>query len=100
MWIERLTIADNQHAVVQSGAAGRVKDAAGVQLELALVSLDGHADGLVGSRLHSQGRHQTVRDRTQAILGGMRVPARRQTSMWWHMKGMQTTHGFQAGSRS
>ena len=68
---ERLTIADNQHAVVQSGAAGRVKDAAGVQLELALVGLNGHADGLVGSRLHNCGRHQTVHDRTQAILGRM-----------------------------
>lgn len=58
----RLTIADNQDAMVKGGAAGRVEDAARVQLELALVGLNGHADGLVGRRLHSHQWHQTVHD--------------------------------------
>lgn len=42
----------HQDAVVQSGAALAIKDAALVQLELALVSLNGHADGLACHRLH------------------------------------------------
>ena len=60
---ERLAVADDQDAVVQGGAAGRVKDAARVQLELALVRLDGHADGLVGGRLRSHRAYQSVHDR-------------------------------------
>ena len=58
----RLTVADHQHAVVQSSAAGRIKDAASIQLELALVSLNGHADGLVGRRLYGHRQHQTMHD--------------------------------------
>ena len=44
-------IADHQHSVVQRCAAGRVEDSARIQLELALVRLDGDADRLVGRRL-------------------------------------------------
>ena len=46
-------VADDEDAVVERGAAGRVEDTAGVQLELALVGLDGNADGLVGSCLQT-----------------------------------------------
>ena len=93
--MERLTIADDKHTVVQSSTAGRVKDAAGVQLEFALVGLNGHADGLVGSRLRDHGRHQTVHDRTQAIPDGMGVPRRPQASMWWHMRVCRRRMSFQ-----
>ena len=44
----------DQHAVVQRCPAGRVEHAAGVQLELALVGLDRHTDGLVGSCLQTE----------------------------------------------
>ena len=30
----------------------------------------------------------------------MGSPGRWQTSMWWHMKDMQSTHVFRAGSKS
>ena len=33
--------------MIEGGAAGRVEDAAGIQLEIALIGLDGHAHRLV-----------------------------------------------------
>jgi len=44
--------------VVEGGAAGGVEDAAGVQLEVALVRLNGHAHRLVGHRLGGAGGMQ------------------------------------------
>ena len=44
-------IAHKQDTVVQLSAAGGVEDATSVQLELPLVSLNGHTDWLVGHSL-------------------------------------------------
>ena len=49
-----MAVADDQHAMVQCGATGGVEDAAAVELEGALVSLDGHAHWLVCDRLAAQ----------------------------------------------
>lgn len=42
-----IAVANHQHAMIKSSATFRIKDAALVQLELALIRLDGHADWLV-----------------------------------------------------
>ena len=46
---------DRWRTMVEGGAAGGIEDAAGVQLELALVRLDGHAHRLVRHGLQIKG---------------------------------------------
>ena len=47
-------VAHEQDTVVQLRAAGGIKDASSIQLELPLVSLNGHTDWLIGHSLQGQ----------------------------------------------